>query len=135
MSVNRLIVQALADGDMGFREIAEVIGNEPETVRRKAHALSQDDRPRLIHIAKWDRHGRVTGGGYPTPVYRLGDGRNAPRPAPKTHTQSAREYMQRAQRLAQTVLCAGVPQKKAAKIVSGIRKRNTEAKGPRSGPA
>jgi len=91
------------------------------TVRKTLNAMAAAPKgQRRVHIAKWCRT-QERQRAYPRPVYRIGDGPNASKPAPKDHTTASREYLQRCKTLVEFMHCAPFGQKAARAVLAQIR--------------
>lgn len=72
-------------------DLAEATGLHVNTIRRVLDVMQYGG---VVHIASWDRAGRIS-----RPEWRMGSKRNAPRPAQLNHATVSRNYRQRLKRL------------------------------------
>ena len=86
------ILLALDDvGPMKQTELSQFLGISNETVYLQLKALKKAGK---VHITRFARQPAGKRGS-PSPVFAIGAGKDAEKPAPKTQTQRTREYQQR----------------------------------------
>jgi predicted ArsR family transcriptional regulator len=92
-----IMIEALMHGPVSVVDISDETGVSYTTTRRYIATLFARG---LIHVAAWheDTRGRRT-----LRAYKLGKGRNAPRPAPRTHAERQSRHRERAKALQQAM--------------------------------
>lgn len=107
----------LENGDMTVAQLVDELGHDRENVRKATTRAANEPRPRALHIVGWvmTQPGERA---YPRPIYRLGDGSNKKRPAPKDRATIVREWSQRKHALlkASSVFNLGIAQRDARKV-------------------
>ena len=107
------MIRALLDGPKTVAELSELSGLSQYTVRRYVREMK---KRKAAHIAAWeeDTAGRVTAASY-----RLGEGKDATRPArPRDNATRMRQYRQRQKQVALLGALAGSMPMHAARTCS-----------------
>ena len=89
------VVEALTTvGDMTALEVAAHCKITRDTAASLLSLLRTETprRPQRAHICDWTYDAEGTSKPYPRPVYRIGQGKDAPKPKPKTDAQKSRDH-------------------------------------------
>lgn len=81
-----ILIKRLAEGGLDYAELVETTGLHKQTIYGICKALRNIG---WIHVEMWAENAR---GAFTYPVYRLGPGKDAPRPKPLTAAQRQARY-------------------------------------------